>query len=128
MKISPRFLLPALLMGAPLALAESAPAPSAASAPAARSIDVSFRGSLRDALKTIADKGGLNLVVTGDLDVPAEVHLRNVTADQALRTVSRAYSLRMEQDGSIITLRPMTPHEKEAAAQGHALPAPAAPP
>lgn len=135
MKISPRFLLPALLLGAPLALAESAPAASAESAPAAKSIDVSFRGSLRDALKTIADKGGLNLVVTGDLDVPAEVHLRGVTADQALRTVSRAYSLRMEQDGSIITLRPMTPHEKEASAQGLGLPAappvapaPAAPP
>ncbi|MFY2559889.1 hypothetical protein ACN469_19855 [Corallococcus terminator] len=138
MKISPRFLLPALLLSAPLALAESAPAASTASAPAAKSIDVSFRGSLRDALKTIADKGGLNLVVTGDLDVPAEVHLRGVTADQALRTVSRAYSLRMEQDGSIITLRPMTPHEKEATAQGLGLPsappvapappAPAAPP
>ncbi|MCP3061531.1 hypothetical protein LXT21_22350 [Myxococcus sp. K38C18041901] len=119
MKISSRILIPALLMGAPLALAESAPAARAAeSAPAAKSIDVSFRGSLRDALKTIADKGGLNLVVTGDLDVPAEVHLRGVSADQALRTVSRAYSLRMEQDGSIITLRPMTAAEKEAAAQG----------
>ncbi|GEN12262.1 hypothetical protein SAMN05443572_107418 [Myxococcus fulvus] len=123
MKISSRFLIPALLMGAPLALAESAPAARAAeSAPAAKSIDVSFRGSLRDALKTIADKGGLNLVVTGDLDVPAEVHLRGISADQALRTVSRAYSLRMEQDGSIITLRPMTPSEKEAAAQGLAAP------
>ncbi|MCK8498360.1 polymer-forming cytoskeletal protein [Myxococcus fulvus] len=126
MKISSRFLIPALLLGAPLALAESAPAARAAeSAPAAKSIDVSFRGSLRDALKTIADKGGLNLVVTGDLDVPAEVHLRGISADQALRTVSRAYSLRMEQDGSIITLRPMTPSEKEAAAQGLAEPAPA---
>ncbi|MFP2912982.1 hypothetical protein ACLESD_49845, partial [Pyxidicoccus sp. 3LFB2] len=87
-------------------------------APAARTIDVSFRGSLRDALKTIADKGGLNLVVTGDLDTPAEVHLRGVTANQALRTVARAYSLRLEQDGSIFTLRPMTTKEKDAAASG----------
>ncbi|WP_338873947.1 hypothetical protein [Myxococcus stipitatus] len=118
MKISPRFLLPALLMGAPLSLAEPAQAPRAQTAPASKSIDVSFRGSLRDALKTIADKGGLNLVVTGQLDVPAEVHLRGVTAEQALRTVSRAYSLRMENDGAIITLRPMTPQEVNAQAQG----------
>jgi hypothetical protein len=124
MKISSRILLPALLLGAPLALgAETATAPQAASAPADRTIDVSFRGSLRDALKTIADKGGLNLVVTG------EVHLRGVTANQALRTVARAYSLRLEQDGSIFTLRPMTAKEKDAAASGDsaaaATPAPA---
>lgn len=136
MKISSRILVPALLLGAPLSLAAepSAPPPAAATAPAARSINVSFRGSLRDALKEIADKGGLNLVVTGDLDTPAEVHLRNVTADQALRTVARAYSLRMEQDGSIVTLRPMTAQEKEAASAGRdtaaaaAAPAPVAAP
>ncbi|MCY1023576.1 hypothetical protein [Pyxidicoccus sp. MSG2] len=130
MKISPRILLPALLLGAPLALgAETATAPQAVSAPADRTIDVSFRGSLRDALKTIADKGGLNLVVTGDLDTPAEVHLRGVTANQALRTVARAYSLRLEQDGSIFTLRPMTAKEKDAAASSDSAPAeaPAAP-
>ncbi|MBN8232547.1 hypothetical protein JYK02_34025 [Corallococcus macrosporus] len=127
MKILPRLLLPTLLLGAPMALAEGAPAPSAAAAPA-RTIDVSFRGSLRDALKTIAEKGGLNLVVTGDLDVPAEVRLRGISAEQALRTVSRAYSLHLEQDGSIFTLRPLTAKEKEAGASPAALPTPPAPP
>jgi hypothetical protein len=127
MKISSRILVPALLLGAPLSFAAepSTPPPAAATAPAERTIDVSFRGSLRDALKQIADKGGVNLVVTGDLDTPAEVHLRNVTANQALRTVARAYSLRMEQDGSIITLRPMTADEKDAASAGSPAPAPA---
>ncbi|MCY1032371.1 hypothetical protein OV207_12945 [Corallococcus sp. BB11-1] len=124
MKILPRLLLPTLLLGAPLALAEGAPAtPPAATAPT-RTIDVSFRGSLRDALKTIAEKGGLNLVVTGDLDTPAEVRLRGIGAEQALRTVARAYSLHLEQDGSIFTLRPLTAREKEA---GAAPSAPAAP-
>ncbi|WP_171818650.1 polymer-forming cytoskeletal protein [Pyxidicoccus fallax] len=132
MKISPRILVPALLLGAPLALGAETPDASkpAVTAPAARTVDISFRGSLRDALKTIADKGGLNLVVTGDLDTPAEVHLRGVTAHQALSTVARAYSLRMEQDGSIYTLRPMTQKEKDAAASGEtaaATPAPEAP-
>ncbi|MBZ4419849.1 polymer-forming cytoskeletal protein [Myxococcus sp. RHSTA-1-4] len=134
MKISSRSLVPALLLGAPLALAplalgaETPNAPKAeAAAPATRTVDISFRGSLRDALKTIADKGGLNLVVTGDLDTPAEVHLRGVTAHQALSTVARAYSLRMEQDGTIYTLRPMTAKEKDAAASGETAPTPPAP-
>ncbi|NRD63725.1 hypothetical protein HRD49_18395 [Corallococcus exiguus] len=114
MKILPRLLLPTLLLGAPVALAEGAPAPAAAATAPARTIDVSFRGSLRDALKTIAEKGGLNLVVTGDLDTPAEVRLRGISAEQALRTVARAYSLHLEQDGSIFTLRPLTAKEKES--------------
>ncbi|MBZ4331522.1 polymer-forming cytoskeletal protein [Corallococcus sp. AS-1-12] len=126
MKILPRLLLPTLLLGAPVALAEGAPAPAAATAPA-RTIDVSFRGSLRDALKTFAEKGGLNLVVTGDLDTPAEVRLRGISAEQALRTVARAYSLHLEQDGSIFTLRPLTAKEKESGGSA-AVTAPAAPP
>ena len=114
MKTLPRLLLPALLLGTSPAFAQGAPAtPPAATAPT-RTIDVSFRGSLRDALKTIADKGGLNLVVTGDLDTPAEVRLRGIGAEQALRTVARAYSLHLEQDGSIFTLRPLTAKEKES--------------
>ncbi|RYZ34592.1 MAG: hypothetical protein EOO71_38530, partial [Myxococcaceae bacterium] len=100
--------------------------PATATAPT-RTIDVSFRGSLRDALKTIAEKGGLNLVVTGDLDTPAEVRLRGIGAEQALRTVARAYSLHLEQDGSIFTLRPLTAREKETGAVDNTPPAPPAP-
>ncbi|WAM22949.1 MULTISPECIES: hypothetical protein [Myxococcus] len=118
MKLLPRILFPALLLGAPLALAQDTAPQAGVTAPAASTIDISFRGTLRDALKTIADKGGLNLVVTGDLDSPAEVHLRGVTANQALRTVARAYSLRLDQDGTIFTLRPMTAQEKRAAESG----------
>lgn len=131
MKIFSRILFPALLLGAPLALAQDTAPQAGVTAPAAAStVDISFRGTLRDALKTIADKGGLNLVVTGDLDSPAEVHLRGVTANQALRTVARAYSLRLDQDGTIFTLRPMTAQEKRAAEAGEseANVAPAAPP
>lgn len=127
MKTLSRLLLPALLLGTSPAFAQAAPAtPPAATAPT-RTIDVSFRGSLRDALKTIADKGGLNLVVTGDLDTPAEVRLRGIGAEQALRTVARAYSLHLEQDGSIFTLRPLTAREKEAGTAANAPPPPAPP-
>ncbi|QRN93055.1 hypothetical protein JRI60_28040 [Archangium violaceum] len=111
MKISKRLLLPALLLASPLALAQTQ-APEAQEARAQDTIDVQFRGSLRDAIQKIAEEGGLNVVVTGDLDSPAEVRLKNVGAEQALRTVARAYSLKMEQDNGIYTLRPLTAEEK----------------
>ncbi|HVG59198.1 MAG TPA: hypothetical protein VNA24_11630, partial [Hyalangium sp.] len=41
--------------------------------------------------------------------------LKGVTAEQVLRIIARTYSLRLDQEGSIYTLRPMTPAEKEAA-------------
>ena len=125
MNFRARVLSAALVLSSTGALAQGAPpAPPGAPAAAAASpkIEVSFRGSLRDALKKIAETGGLNLVVTGDLDRPAEVHLKNVSAEQALRTVARAYNLKMDADEGIFTLRPMT--EAEIAAR----PAPAAPP
>jgi cytoskeletal protein CcmA (bactofilin family) len=119
MKIASRLLLPSLLLGAPMMAAAQAPtsAPSseAKAAPTEKRIDVNFRGTLRDALKRIAEDGGLNVVATGDLDTSVEVHLKGVTADQVLRIIARTYSLRLDQDGSIFTLRPMTAAEKEAA-------------
>jgi cytoskeletal protein CcmA (bactofilin family) len=112
MKISQRLLLPAFLLTAPLVLAQSRAPQARAEAHAQDTLSLQFRGSLRDALKQLAEAGGLNVVVTGDLDVPAEVHLKNVNAEQALRTVARAYSLKLEQDGGIYTLRPLTAEEK----------------
>ncbi|WP_224244655.1 bactofilin family protein [Hyalangium gracile] len=118
MKIASRLLLPTLLLGAPVALAQQDPLPPAAEASAAsadvKHIDVSFRGSLRDALKRIAEEGGLNLIVTGELATPVEVHLRDVTAEQALRSLARTHSLRLDQDGSFFTLRALNEQEKSA--------------
>ena len=118
MKIASRILLPTLLLGVPMMAVAQAPTPAAAeakAAPAEKRIDVSFRGTLRDALKRIAEDGGINVVATGGLDTSVEVHLKGVTAEQVLRIIARTYSLRMDQDGSIFTLRPMTAAEKEAA-------------
>ena len=131
MKISARLLLPTLLLGATVALAAETPTPAPAKDPAAedvKTLTVAFRGSLRDALKRIAEDGGINVVATGELDTAVEVHLKGVTAEQALRTIARTYSLRLDQEGSIFTLRPMTAAEKEAAASGTAAATPAPPP
>jgi ABC-type amino acid transport substrate-binding protein len=113
MKISKRLLLAPLLLAAPLTLAQPQAAAPQAEARAQDTISVQFRGSLRDAIQKIAEEGGLNVVVTGELDSPAEVRLKNVSAEQALRTVARAYSLKLEQDNGIYTLRPLTAQEKE---------------
>jgi cytoskeletal protein CcmA (bactofilin family) len=127
MKIASRLLLPSLLLSAPAALAQETPAPVvSAQAPAVtpsadKAIDVSFRGTLRDALKRIAEDGGLNVVATGELGTDVEVHLQGVTAPQALRTLARTYALRLDQDGSIFTLRPMTAAEKDTAEKASTL-------
>ncbi len=113
MKISKRLLLAPLLLAAPLTLAQTQAPAAQAEARAQDTISVQFRGSLRDAIQKIAEEGGLNVVVTGELDAPAEVRLKNVSAEQALRTVARAYSLKLEQDNGIYTLRPLTAQEKE---------------
>jgi hypothetical protein len=128
MNLRARVLSAALVLSTSAAFAQGAPPgppapPAPPSAPASPPIQVSFRGSLRDALKQIAEAGGLNLVVTGDLDRPAEVRLKGVSAEQALRTVARAYNLKMDHDDGIFTLRPLT--EAEIAAKPP--PAPAAP-
>ncbi|WNG37282.1 hypothetical protein F0U61_29120 [Archangium violaceum] len=127
MKISKRLLLPTLLLASPLALAQTpAPTPNA-EARAQDTVDIQFRGSLRDAIQEIAEEGGINVVVTGDLDSPAEVRLKNVSAEQALRTVARAYSLKIDQDNGIYTLRPMTAEEKAQVSAAPMPPAPRAP-
>jgi cytoskeletal protein CcmA (bactofilin family) len=122
MKTSQRLCLSAVLLAAPLSLAQPPAPPPAAEASAAPTVQVQFRGTLRDAIQKIAEEGGLNVVVTGALDTPADVHLKNVSAEQALRTVARAYSLHLEHDGDIYTLRAMTDAEKARPAVAPPLP------
>ncbi len=87
---------------------------SPASAEEPKAISVEFRGTLRDGLREIASEGGVNLIATGDLSEPAEVYLKDVTAEAALSTVAEAYHLKLLQKGSIWTLRPMTKEERQA--------------
>ncbi len=116
MKTVGRILLLCLLFATPFALAQETPLPSNAS------IDVSFRGTLQDAIKRIAEEGGLNVVATGELDTAVEVHLKGVTAEQALRTLARTYSLRLDESGSIFTLRPLTTAERAPASTASVAP------
>lgn len=115
-----------LLLGAPAARAADAPSSANANAqkaqspvaasPGAKKITVDFKGTLRDGLKKIATLGGLNLVITGDLDQPAQIFLNGVSAEEALATVADAHHLKVTHQGSIWTLRPMNAQEQAAEA------------
>jgi len=89
-------------------------APAAPAAPKVKKISLKFKGTLKDALKEIADKGGINLVITGDLKDPAEVFLSDLPADEVLQTVADAHGLKVHRQGSIWTIRPLTAAEREA--------------
>jgi hypothetical protein len=73
---------------------------------ASNTISVEHHGSLRDALRELAHKGGLNLVATGDLDVPAEVYLKDVSPEDALTSVAKAYDLQLKHEGNLWVIKP----------------------
>lgn len=80
---------------------------SASAAPASSSdkIDIEARGSLREVLRQVAEKGGLNVVVTGSLDEPAEVYLHDVSGAEALETLARVHDLKIEKKGKTWIIR-----------------------
>lgn len=75
------------------------------SASAAQTVSIRHKGTLSEVLERIADQGELNVVVVGRLDQPAELYLKDVTAEEALKTVARIYGLEVEQEGRIFTVR-----------------------
>jgi hypothetical protein len=91
-------LLPALLALAPAAHAAAPPGNSSGH------VSVRYQGNLRDALEKIAGEANINLVAVGNLDIPAQVVLHDVTPEQALDTIARAYHLTINKDGNIWTI------------------------
>jgi len=72
-----------------------------------RRISVEFHGPLKDAFKQIASKSGVSIVVTGDLDQTAEIYLKQVTVEEALKSLAGAYHLQVEHQGNIWTIGPL---------------------
>ncbi len=72
---------------------------------AAGPVSVQFEGPLKQGLTTIAERGGLNLIVVGDLAEPAQIHLTDVTAEEALETVAKVYQLEVTKQGKLYVLR-----------------------
>jgi len=65
-------------------------------------------GTLREALKELAKQGNLNLVATGNLDIPAEVSLHDASPEEALEVVAQAYDLKVVHQGKLWVLKPKT--------------------
>jgi hypothetical protein len=76
----------------------------------AQPISLQFEGPLKDALKEIALKGHINVVVAGDLDESVQVNLTDVSAEEALETVAKVYSLEITRQGKLWILRELPHH------------------
>lgn len=72
---------------------------------AAGPVSVQFEGPLKQGLTAIAERGGLNVIVVGDLAEPAQIHLTDVTAEEALETVAKVYGLEVTKQGKLYVLR-----------------------
>ncbi|MDQ3262692.1 MAG: polymer-forming cytoskeletal protein [Myxococcota bacterium] len=107
----------ALAQPAPPRPPPAPPAPAAAPVQAGKRITLKYDGTLGEALKKIAEKGGINLILTGKLDEPAEVFLTDVSAEEALGIVAQAHRLHVLRQGSIWTVRPMSQSEAALADQ-----------
>lgn len=69
------------------------------------SISLQYQGPLKGALKEIALKGNINVVVAGSLDESVQVNLTDVSAEEALETVAKVYSLEVTKQGKLWILR-----------------------
>lgn len=105
----------------------------AAVALAAGPVSLQYEGPLKDALKEIAQKGGLNVVVAAPLNETVQVNLTDVSAEEALETVAKVYRLEVTHEGKLWVIRPAGAAPKaEAVAPvvpvAPAVPAPPVPP
>jgi hypothetical protein len=69
-------------------------------------ISIDYRGTLGESLNAIATKGGINLIATGNLHVPAEVHLKDVTAEEALQALAKVHHLELTHEGALWIVKP----------------------
>lgn len=79
-------------------------------------VSLQYEGPLKDALKQLAQKGGLNIVVTGQLEEDVQVSLTDVTAQEALESIARIYDLELKKDGKVYVVRAKNSHASEAPA------------
>jgi len=95
---------------------------------AAGPISVDFRGTLGEALSQIATKGEINLIATGDLGEEAEVHLKNVTAEEALEALVKVHGLELHREGKLLIVKRASASGQAASAVPPLPPLPPLPP
>jgi hypothetical protein len=97
---------------------------------AAGPISLQYDGTLKDAIKQIAAKGNLSVVLAGDLDEPVQVNLSDVAPEEALESIAKVYGLSVSREGKLMILRRAHGHVAEVARMppSPALPMAAMPP
>ncbi|MDP3155636.1 MAG: hypothetical protein Q8N23_23390 [Archangium sp.] len=66
---------------------------------AAAPVTLEFDGTLKDGLKQLAQKSGLNLVVIGEFDEKVNLNFPGVNGEEALETIAQAYGLEVTRSG-----------------------------
>lgn len=75
-----------------------------------------YEGPLKGALKEIALKGHINVVVAGDLDETVQVNLTDLSAEEALETMAKVYGLSITRQGKLWIVRERPESERPAGA------------
>ncbi len=83
---------------------------SLALAAQASTVSVQYDGPLKEALRQIADKGGLNVVVASSLNEQVQVHLSEMPPEEALMTLAKVYELDVTHEGKMWVVRSKAPH------------------
>jgi hypothetical protein len=81
-------------------------------APPTITVDIT-NGDVHEALAAIARQGGLNISVNAKVKGVVTAALRDVTPEEALRTIAGAVGARVRQDGEVYIVEPKPlPHER----------------
>lgn len=64
-------------------------------------VSLEFNGSLKDGLRELAQKSGINLVVIGELDERVQLNLTSADGAEALETIADAYGLEVKRSGKV---------------------------
>jgi hypothetical protein len=91
---------------------------------AAGPVSLQYEGPLKEVLKEIAQKGGLNVVVAAPLNEQVQVSLNDVHAEEALETVAKVYQLEVTRQGKLWVIRAAPPHSRGAVRPTPAVAAP----
>ncbi len=89
-----------------LSLLLSAPIMAAPDPSSDKRLTIEFSGTTSQALRAIADQAGINVMVSGDLSQPTELHLREVNVEEALSTLAQMKNLSVERRGNVWTVSP----------------------
>ncbi len=69
------------------------------------SVSVKYDGPLKEAIRQIAESGGLNVVIASDLTEQVQVHLTDVAPEEALQTLGRVYDLQLTHEGKLWVIK-----------------------